>query len=117
MLIDLFRGVANIRSAPGFQLWMMPFRSLLMIASSDDGTMAMKRRPVSSAARAIASLRSRARLRFRVVDGDGGLRGQGDEHVLGLFGEDVGFRVAVEQAAVNHSAVLYDRYREIAANR
>src|ERR1044071_3115846 len=33
----------KILSAPLFQLWMMPFRFLLRIASSDDSTMAAKR--------------------------------------------------------------------------
>ena len=36
---DLLGRIAEIRSAPLFQLVMMPLRSLLMMASSEDSTM------------------------------------------------------------------------------
>ena len=39
----------KMRSAPWFQLWMMPLRSLLMMASSEEATMATKCRWSSGA--------------------------------------------------------------------
>ncbi len=51
-----------------------------------------------------------------VVDGDGGLGGDGGDEIFAGGGEDIGFGMAVEQAAENVAGATTDGDGEIAAD-
>ena len=52
-----------------------------------------------------------------VLDGDGGLGGDGGDEVFGLLGEDAGLGMAVEEASEDFVRLRFDGDGEIAADR